>query len=107
MQRLLCSFISGKDAHALHSHFPGDKVTVQLTPYDFEARSLVPSPIKSSLRNKPQGKESRLLPSSRRRGVKHESATFSEAHLPQLQSYPSQGCRAIICKDPRHKQRQG
>jgi hypothetical protein len=28
------AFHFGKDAHALHPHPAGDKVTVQLTPYD-------------------------------------------------------------------------
>jgi hypothetical protein len=91
---MVLGLISGKDAYALHPNFSGDKVTVQLTPYDLSKAGSFSGPSKSSLRNKPQGKESRLLPSSRRRGVKHESATFSEARLPQLQSYPSQGCRS-------------
>jgi hypothetical protein len=61
-----------------------------LTPKDSNRLELIFQPGNGSLRNKPQGKESRLLPSSRRRGVKHESTTFSEARLPQLQGDPSQ-----------------
>jgi translation initiation factor IF-1 len=31
----------GEDAHALHPHLPGDKVTVELTPYDLTAGRIV------------------------------------------------------------------
>ena len=56
------AFISGKMRMHYIRILPGDKVTVQLTPYDLSKARSPSGPSKRILRNKPQGKESRLLP---------------------------------------------
>jgi translation initiation factor IF-1 len=83
--------ISGKMRMHYIRILPGDKVTVELTPYDLSRHGSCSGPSKTE----------------RGQGEDHESRRIGQEDVPQLQDHPPQGCVRVICTDPRHKQRQG
>ena len=95
------SYCFRKRAQAVTLHFSRCQGQRSIGTIRFHlGRDLILLQVKILYATNRRAKESRLLPSSRRRGVRHESATFSEVCVPQLQGRPSQGCRAHHLQGP-------
>ena len=78
--------ISGKMRMHYIRILPGDKVTVELTPYDLSRARIV---FRAKGANLPtlSGREAQAD-----QGEDHESLGIRQEDLPQLQDHPSQGC---------------